>query len=321
MALTRARLIAGLLCLLLLLATSVLLYLGRIGPVMLHSPEPLRTFDVQAQQGSAQEPVGLPSIAPEEPSSADAPPAPTSAIAVTMPRIAYRYGFAFRLDVERIAAVQEGHLALCRRLGPALCRVTAMQRGGAAEGDAAANLKLQIAASLAESFGRTLVAIAGEGGGDTVDRSIAAEDLSRQMIDSAARIRTREILIQRLTVLLQTRSGNIAQAVEAERAINAAQEELEAARAALADMEGRVGMSAVEINYVARGPASRPSNPIVEAVAQVGSAAASSLGAMIVIVGIALPWALIGGLVFLAIRTIRRRRERGDVALADEVNG
>jgi hypothetical protein len=116
-----------------------------------------------------------------------------------------------------------------------------MQRVGPSDGDSGASLKLQVAASLAEGFGRNLDAIAGEGGGETVDRSIAAEDLSRQMIDSAARIRTREVLIQRLTGLLQTRSGNIAQAVEAERAINTAQEELEAARASLADMNGRVG--------------------------------------------------------------------------------
>jgi hypothetical protein len=309
MMLSRPRLIAASLCILLVLAAGLLLSLGRFGPLM-HSraAENLRLFDVQEEPPVQHEPMPADATAfappaPEEPS-------PPSAIAVTAPRIAYTYGYSFRLDGDRIAAVQESHIAACRRLGPALCRVTAMQRGETSEGAGGANLKLQVAASLADGFGRDLIAIAGNGGGETVDRSIAAEDLSRQMIDSEARIRTREVLIQRLTILLQTRSGNIAQAVEAERAINTAQEELEAARAALADMRGRVAMSAVEIAYAARGAAPDSPNPIVQAVDQVASTAASSLGAMILILGVVLPWALVGGLLFLAYRTVRRRAER-----------
>ena len=323
MIVTRPRLIASLLCLLLLLVAAILFALSRAGPQMARPADPIRTFDVQA------EPPPSAMVAPAPP-AVDAPPeasvepgaAPQSApIAVTMPRIAYSYGFSFRLDRERIAAVQERHLAACRRLGPSLCRVTAMQRGGTNDGDSGANLKLQIAAGLADGFGRTLAAIAGEGGGETLDRSIRAEDLSRQMIDSDARIRTRELLIQRLTALLQTRSGNIEQAVEAERAINGAQEELEAARAELADMRGRVAMSAVEISYVARGPAPDSPNPIVQAFDQVASVSTSSVGAMIMIVGIALPWALLGGLVFLAVRTVRRRRDSADAEPEAEISG
>jgi hypothetical protein len=308
MTLTRPRLIAGLLCLLLLLAVASLFIFGRIGPQILHSPaaDAVRTYDVQESPPAA---VTLPDVEP--PAAPDEPNA-QSAIAVTVPRNAYTYGFTFRLDRDRIAAVQERHLALCRRLGPALCRVTAMQRGGTAGGDSGANLKLQVSASLAEGFGRNLIAVASDGGGETADRSIAAEDLSRQMIDSEARIRTREVLIQRLTILLQTRSGNIEQAVAAECAINAAQEELEAARAALADMRGRVAMSALEIAYAARGPAPAAANPLAEALGQVVATAASSLGAMILIVGLFFPWAILAGLLFLLVRLVRRRRENTD---------
>jgi hypothetical protein len=185
-----------------------------------------------------------------------------------------------------------------------------MRRGAAAGGDAGANLELQVSAALADRFGHGLVAIASDGGAETVDRSIAAEDLSREMIDSEARIRTREVLIQRLTILLQTRSGNIEQAVAAERAINSAQEELEAARAALADMRGRVAMSSVEIAYAARGQAPASTNPLAEALDRVGSTATSSLAAMILIVGIILPWGIVGGILFLLFRTVQRRREK-----------
>jgi len=326
MTLTRPRILAALFCLLLVLAAGIFVTLSRFGPAMMHSPAAdLQTFDVQEQGVIQHEPAALPAIDPLPPAQPPAPEAPdaeaapvaTSAIAVSMPRIAYTYGYTFRVDSAGIAAVQERHLALCRRLGPALCRITAMQRGESA-GGTGANLKLQVAASLADRFGRDLVAIVSGGGGDTLDRSITAEDLSREMIDSEARIRTREVLIQRLTTLLQTRSGNIAQAVEAERAINTAQEELEAARAALADMRGRVAMSTVEIAYQARGPAPESPNPIAQAVGQVGAAAAGSVGAMILIVGVMLPWALAGMLVFLAIRAVGRRRERAVEAVRED---
>src|SRR4051812_24463853 len=227
-------------------------------------------------------------------------------IAVTVPRIAYTYGYALRLDAGRIASVQERHLGLCRRLGASRCRVVGMRRGS---GEASAELRLRVAAPLAEPFGRALIAISARGGGETADRSIAAEDLSRQMVDSAARIGTRELLIRRLTGLLETRSGNIAQAVEAERAINTAQEELDAARNWLAEMQGRVAMSAIEIGYVAPGAAAPAQpGPIAAAIAEVAALSAGSIGMMIVLVGITLPWLALGLAILLAARFARRRR-------------
>jgi hypothetical protein len=308
MTLTRPRLMALSLCALLALA---LFFLLRTGPAFLapHASD-LRSFDVREEPGMASysaAPVLAEPPPPEDPVPAAGQGA--SAIAVEIPRIAYTYGYSFRLEAAGVAAVQERHLALCRRLGPARCRVTAMRRGVAEGSQASAALSLQVAASLAETFGRGLSAISAEAGAQTIDRSIAAEDLSRQMIDSEARIRTRETLIRRLTSLLETRSGNIQQAVEAERAINNAQEELEVARAWLGEMRGRVAMSAVEISYLARTAApTDSSNPVAGAIRQVGTSSASSLGAMILLVGIALPWLVLGLLIFLLARFVHRRQ-------------
>lgn len=243
-------------------------------------------------------------------------PARQSALSVAIPRIAYTYGYRFRLEAGTVAPLQERHLGLCRRLGPVRCRVLSMRRGDAGGGVNAA-LNLQVAAPLAEAFGRRLATISTEAGADTIDRSITAEDLSRQMIDSEARIRTRETLIRRLTSLLETRSGNIQQAVDAERAINTAQEELEAARAWLGEMRGRVAMSAVEIGYETQSPMPASlRNPIGDAFAQLGSMSASSLAAMILAVGIIFPWVVLGAAVFLVVRRVRRRREEPEAAYA-----
>jgi len=314
MEMTRPRMIASALSALLVAAFGFALFTSsRPMPFLAaHQPdEALRTYDVLEEPPPAQ--LRLPALDADvqhEPANGQS----ESAITVAAPRIAYTYGYAFRLDGGRIAAVQERHLALCRRLGLARCRVASMRRGAAAGETAAAALSLQVAAPLAEAFGQGLVAISAAGGGEPVDRSIAAEDLSRQMVDSAARIRTREVLIRRLTALLATRSGNIQQAVEAERAINTAQEELEAAQAWLGEMRGRVAMSAVEISYLARAPAASDStNPVAQALDQVGSISANSLGAMILIAGVALPWLMLVAAIFLLTRFVRRRRAQAPV--------
>ncbi|HEV2817780.1 MAG TPA: DUF4349 domain-containing protein [Allosphingosinicella sp.] len=300
---SRPRLFASALSALLVAALGFALFTSSRPPrFVADSGAGLRTYDV-GEMG----PPAIDGPVPREPASGGS----EAGIAVSMPRIAYTYGYSFRIDAGRIAAVQERHLALCRRLGPARCRVTSMRRGAETGEAATAALALQLSAPLAEAFGRGLMAISAAGGGETADRSIAAEDLSRQMIDSDARIRTREVLIRRLTALLATRSGNIQQAVEAERAINTAQEELEAARTLLAEMRGRVAMSAVEISYLARDPIPSAANPIADALDRVGSISTSSLGAMILLLGVALPWLILGGAVFTIVRVVRRRFGQG----------
>lgn len=68
-------------------------------------------------------------------------------------------------------------------------------------------------------------------------------------------------------------------------------------------------MSTVEIGYQAEAPAAvAAANPVADAFAQLGRLASGSLGVLILVAGIALPWLLAGGLVFIAMRVLRRRR-------------
>lgn len=264
------------------------------------SSEDLRTFDVQEEAPSA------PQAAAD--GTASSSPAATE-VQVALPQIAYTYSYAFRLPAEQLVAVQEQHLDLCESLGPARCRVVDMKRSASSGDYVEGSLTLQVAAPIARDFGQRVVAAAASGGAETIDRGIAAEDLSKQIVDTAARIRTKEALVERLTTLLETRSGNIAQAVEAERAINAAQEELEQARAWLAEMRGRVAMSTFEIGYQSGAPLEGGvSEPLRDAFGRIGDLFGTSLAAIITILAIALPWLLVGGLALLLVRRIRRRR-------------
>jgi hypothetical protein len=258
--------------------------------------EALKTFDVQE---------GQPPPAPGAPGGSSSSAAP---VAVAVPRIAYTYSYTFRLGSEAVRGIQERHLDLCERLGPARCRVVKLERSASSGDYVTAGLTLQVAAPLARRFGQQLVASATETGAETTDRGIEAEDLTKQMVDTQARIRMRETLVRRLTTLLETRSGNIQQAVEAERAINNAQEELEAARGYLSEMQNRVAMSTFVIRYASGAPlGGGASDPLRGAIGEVGSLFGRSLAMMITLLGALLPWVLLGLLIWWGMRAARRR--------------
>lgn len=230
---------------------------------------------------------------------------PTAAV---LPQIAYTYGYRFRLASDAVSGIQEKHLDLCEKLGPARCRVVDLQRSASSGDYVSGSLKLAVAAPIARQFGQQLVSTATEAGGETLDRGITGEDLSKQIVDTDARIRIKEALVERLTVILQTRSGNIAQAVEAERAVNAAQEELEQARAWLAEMRTRVAMSMFEIDYESGAPLGGGfSEPVRDAFASVGQLFGRSLAFIILLVAFILPWLLVAAAAFLGFRAARRR--------------
>lgn len=264
------------------------------------------------REASSQSGTAMKLDLPEESPAAEAAPAQQGGapVEVALPQIAYTYSYTFRLKSDAVTNIQERHAKMCEALGPARCRVVDLKRSAGSGDYVTGSLKLQVAAPIAGRFGEELVASAAAAEGETIDRGIAAEDLSKQIIDTSARIKTKEILVERLTKLLETRSGNIAQAVEAERAINGAQEELEQGRAWLTEMRGRVAMSTFEIGYQSGAPLGGGFNdPVREAFAGVGEMTGRSLAIAITLVAAILPWALLLALILWLYRRFRRRRD------------
>ena len=178
---------------------------------------------------------------------AEAPPPDAAgagpAIVQAAPQIAYSYGYAYTLPAAAIAAAQARHVALCDALGPARCRIVKMERSGGLEGEyGGGTLQLIVAAPIARDLARRLDATAREAGGTPAGRTISAEDLSKQIVDTDARIRAKQALADRLLGLIQTRDGKVGELVEAERAFATAQEELDAARSWMGEMRQRVAM-------------------------------------------------------------------------------
>lgn len=252
--------------------------------------------------------------APREHVAAGEPSAKQGAepLKVALPQLAYRYTLSFLLPDGRLAETQEAHRALCDRLGPARCQLAALTRDDAEGRAGSAVLKLRVAAADAPYFtgeaGRQVTAA----GGRALNTNVVGDDVSKELIDTSARIRQRELLVARLTEMLRTRKGPVGELVEAERNVTAAQEELDKARAWQRELQGRVTMAEVEIHYQPlAAPASGTSVGAALGEAVQGSASTFVWG-MQLLLSLAiylLPWGMVFG-AGIAVATLLRRRNR-----------
>lgn len=178
----------------------------------------------------------------------------STAIPVAVPKIAYVYEYGYRIGAEDIPALQRRHADLCEKQGPQVCRILDMRQSGGEGEYASGSLALEVAAPRARSFGAELAKAADAAGGKEVSSSIAGEDLSKQMVDTEARLRARTVLRDRLMEVLTSRKGTVAELVEAERGVAQVNEEIDQARSWLAEMKGRVDFSRVNISYASGSP-------------------------------------------------------------------
>ena len=243
---------------------------------------------------------------------AEAPP-PAEGVAgeeipVSIPQIAYVYEYGFRVAASDMAPLQERHVALCESMGPQQCRVLEMRSSGD-EGDYAyGSLNLAVAADKARAFGAQLATTTSEAGGEQVSSAITGEDLSKQIVDTEARLRARTALRDRLMEVLETRRGTVAELVEAERGVAQVNEEIDQARSWLAEMRGRVDFSRVNVQYQSGAPSGGGFvEPIRRAFGSIGSVLGNVIAALIVLVTVAVP---IGFLVWLGLIGWRRLRPK-----------
>ena len=247
-----------------------------------------------------------------EPLKVDNPGAATQAgdeASARAPQIAYTYSYGFRVAGEAIPALQQRHADLCESKGPSVCRIISMGNSGG-EGDyAQGRLELDVAAPKARPFSRELEAIAKEDGGTPVSASIAGEDLSKQIVDTQARLRARILLRDRLTEILATRKGSVAELVEAERGVAQVNEEIDQAQSWLAEMKGRVSFSRMTVDYSSAAPGSGSFlGPIRDAFGSLGAILGTVIAGLIIVITALIPIGIVVTGIVWAVRRIRRYR-------------
>lgn len=250
--------------------------------------------------GAGADSVALEAAAPSTGDRPLAAPLPAS-----MPKLAYVYGLAFEMPSNDIGKLMRRHADLCEQQGPSSCRIVGMDLSGEAEReDVSGKLQLAVAAPHARALTALLEKEAEGLGADQTATTIGSEEVSKTLVDTEARIRTREELRDRLTEVLRTRKGSVKELVEAERQVAAVNEEIDQARSWLAETRGRVTFSRMDIDYRSRaGAGSSFLAPIAAAFGSLGSVLGFVIAALLLLAAILGP---IAGIVWLGRRINRR---------------
>ena len=225
-------------------------------------------------------------------------------LTVSLPQIAYRYDYRWQMEADAIGSLQRRHASLCEQQGAGVCQIIGMKKSGAEEGEVGGVLEMAVATRQARAFGALLEDEAIDAGAQQVSAEIASEELSKDIVDTEARVRARIELRDRLMEVLRTRKGEVAELVEAERSVAAVNEEIDQANSWLRQMKGRVAYSRVVITYETGSAAARSfMGPVKGALGSLG-AIFGWIAALLILVGaVATPLAA----AFWAQNAVRRR--------------
>ena len=258
--------------------------------------------------------VALIEPAPPADAAASAPTAATNAATpVVAPSIAYAYRFGLELPAEAAPKMMARHEQACIAAGASACQVIGSNSRRVGRDSVEARLEMRATPAYVARFRAALDGEARGAGGRVAQQAVESEDLTRQLVDTEARMRAMETLRDRLQQLLATRSGPLEQLLQVERELARVQGELDATRSALAVMRTRVQTSRLDVTYSAAGRLAPDSaaRPVIDALNSASYAFMTSLGMLILFIASVLPVLMVGApLIWLLWRWRRRVRAR-----------
>ncbi|MBB4798662.1 hypothetical protein HNP32_002406 [Brevundimonas bullata] len=265
-----------------------------------------------ASRQHLEESVDMALMEPAPPAGAASAPG-SAATPVVAPSIAYAYRFGLELPADAVPTVMGRHEQACIAAGPSVCQVIGASSSRMGRDSVEARLEMRAAPAYVGRFRAALDGEARGAGGRVSQQAVESEDLTRQLVDTEARMRAMETLRDRLQQLLATRSGTLEQLLQVERELARVQGELDATRSALAVMRTRVQTSRLDVTYSAAGRLAPDSaaRPVVDALNSASYAFMTSLGMLILVIASVLPVLLVGApLIWLLWRWRRRVRAR-----------
>ncbi len=238
----------------------------------------------------AAESVMQADMAPSEIADTESALPPLSEIPTSLPQLAYTYDYNWRLAAPEIGPLQRRHASLCEQQGPASCQILGMTKTGEEADDVRGELQMAVASKQARAFGALLEDEAEDAGAEQVSAEIRSEELSKQIVDTQARVDARTQLRDRLMDVLKTRRGTVEELVQAERSVAQVNEEIDQAQSWLKEMEGRVAYSRVTVRYETGAPVTNDFlKPVAGALGSLGSILGWVVATLIVLGAIIAP--------------------------------
>lgn len=225
--------------------------------------------------------------------------------------LAYSYAMNLEIPSQRLASVMDRHVQACQAAGPRVCQLIGSSRTGDPESQMQGYLSLRAEPNWLNTFKSGMAQQADEAGGRMVGETTSSEDLTRQMVDTEARLRAQTELRNRLQELLRTSRGRLSDLLEVERELARVQSEIDSVQSQLAVMRTRVAMSELTVQYSSapRSVGSDTFEPLRHAFASFLGIIVGGFAAIIVIIAGLIPFAVV--LIPAIWLLLRWRRSRG----------
>lgn len=231
--------------------------------------------------------------------------------------IAYSHALGMRLPRAQVEPVMQAHIEACRKAGTAMCVVVGSNLYNQSEDYASGNLSIRAKPEWIESFLTGIDGQAKAAGGEVTSRNVYAEDLTRPILDTQARLDSQVALRDRLMDLLNRPNAEVGDLIEVERELARVTGDIESMTAILKNLRLRVAMSSLDISYETKLSAVAPSrfNPLGQAFSDFFYNVSAALASVITAFAYGLPWlVLIGLFIFIWTRAIwpwvRKRRKK-----------
>lgn len=268
----------------------------------------------EAGRGAADMAAPAPPPPPADaPQAADQGPQANAPGPMPVLYLAYSYQVGLELPAARLTGVMDRHVQACQQAGPRLCQLIGSTVSGDPKSYISGSVQVRGEPAWLRSFMRGLSADADAAGGRVKSQATQSEDLTRQIVDTEARLRAQTTLRDRLQALLRSRPGRLADLLEVERELARVQGEIDSVQSSLAVMRTRVAMSELTLAYES-GPqpvGSDTFEPLRHALANFLAIVVAGFAAIITIIAGLIPFVIvIAPLVWLALRWRRARGGR-----------
>lgn len=224
------------------------------------------------------------------------------------PGVAFTYQYAFSLPSEAISKVQREHAAACEKLGTARCRITGMSYDKSGDDQVSAKLDFLLAPDIAHSFAADAENVVEKAEGKLANANVSGENAGDAIKLSQADSAGIQAEVARLQARLAAKGLSGSERAEIQRQIGDLQGQLRGNVADRKAREASIATTPVSFTYATQGALDGNGSLFGQAAGAGWSSAKGVFGLISIVLGFALPWLALAGLIWLALRGIKARR-------------
>ncbi len=249
------------------------------------------------------------------PGTYDTAPSPAAMVApgidvTAAPGVAFSYQYAFRLPAAKIAAAQEAHAQACEKLGVGRCRITGMRYRVNGENAIDGMLSFKLDPALARDFGKRGIDAITTAGGALVDAEITGTDAGAAITQAQADKARAEGELKRLDRELARTNLKTDERIQLQRQRSDLVNQVAGAKNTTSEQEQALANTPMTFAYES-GLALRgfdASAPVTSSINTLLGSARITLAVVLGLLALLGPPAILLALLWLAWRSLRRRR-------------